>query len=265
MRAAGAQVCRGLGRVFDPAAAADRGAVLNRQVRRQARPPAALQMGCGSAGHGPRPMPTAFAWRCAPTLMRTPHAPERRRRPARAACPLTNAKSNCAGPRAILSAYPPGYEGDGAAAAVPEYAPAAGLEAAGFGPEGFLRVKARWAAAGGAARAAWEGGCFARCELSAAWRLPRLASRRPHLPRLKRRRAPYRPSPAPPSQRRAGGRATAVPRRAAAAAGAVPLLGRRPQLLQSFPHIRRHLLPPPGPPVFRGGALPAGARVDAGV
>jgi hypothetical protein len=46
-------------------------------------------------------------------------------------------------PRAVLSAYPPGYEGAGAAAAVPEDAPATVVEASGFDAEGMLRLRGR--------------------------------------------------------------------------------------------------------------------------
>jgi hypothetical protein len=43
----------------------------------------------------------------------------------------------------VVSAYPPGYDGDGAAAAVPGAAPATDLEAAGFDADGMLRVAGR--------------------------------------------------------------------------------------------------------------------------
>lgn len=55
--------------------------------------------------------------------------------------------------RAMLSTYPLGYDGEGAAAAVPDAAPATLLCAKEFDESGLLRVQSRW----GQHRAGWIG------------------------------------------------------------------------------------------------------------
>jgi hypothetical protein len=78
--------------------------------------------------------------------------------------------------RAVLSTYPLGYDGEGAAAAVPDAAPATLLCAKEFDESGLLRVQSRW----GQQEAAWVG-AHAGCPLQRA----SLAQRNQDKPEIK--------------------------------------------------------------------------------